>query len=62
MVATALVILIFGDFFGLGMGKDRKMPIARQSPTLRDDHPTIYLEDEGISFGGENGASICPNY
>lgn len=46
MVATALCLLVFGDFFGLAEVKDRKMPVARQSPTLRDNQPSIFLNDD----------------
>lgn len=47
MVAVAVLILVFGDFLGINSDKDRKYPMSRSSPTLRDDHPTIYLENTG---------------
>lgn len=49
VVATALLFVFFGDLLGLSMGKDRKMPVSRQSPTLRDDQPTIYLDSRNKS-------------
>lgn len=49
VVVTALLFVFFGDLLGLSMGKDRKMPVSRQSPTLRDDQPTIYLDSRSKS-------------
>lgn len=47
MVIMALVILIFGDFLGYGSGSERKLHMSRQSPTMRNSQPIIFLDDEG---------------
>lgn len=47
MVILALVILISGDFLGYGGGHERKMHMAKQSPTMRNSQPVIFLDDEG---------------
>lgn len=47
VLVMALVILIFGDFLGYGNAKADKHISRRTSPTLREDQPNIFLDDEG---------------
>lgn len=47
VLIMALVILIFGDFLGYGNAKADKQISRRSSPTLRDEQPNIFLDEEG---------------
>lgn len=49
VLMMALVILIFGDFLGYGNAKADKHISRRTSPTLREDQPNMFLDDEGIT-------------